>query len=157
MAAASRTPREQETREAEEHSRSWEPASRLPVPLPQPGVVFRWVRAASYGLADNTNVSASMREGWVPVNASDHPELQIMSDKDSRFPGCVEVGGLLLCKNSIENVTARREYYTKRAADQLASVDNSFFRENDPRMPLSKPERRTRVTFGSGTPGTNSE
>jgi hypothetical protein len=42
-----------------------------------------------------------------------------MSDRDSSFPENVEVGGLLLCKTAVENVTARREYYEKRAADQI--------------------------------------
>jgi hypothetical protein len=84
------------------------------------------------------------------VKAADHPELQITSDQDSRYPDGVEVGGLLLCKTAIENVTARRNYYEKRATDQMSTVDNSYLRENDPRMPLSRPERKTRTTFGTG-------
>jgi len=150
MAAASRTPRDNETREDEKREIVWRPSSLLPIPLPQPGFVFRWIRTATYGVADNKNVSARIREGWEPVKAVDHPELQIMSDRDSRFPDCVEVGGLLLCKNAIENVTARRKYYEKRATDQMSTVDNNYLRENDPRMPLLKPERKTRTTFGSG-------
>jgi len=150
MAAASRTPRDNETREDEKREIVWRPSSLLPIPLPQPGFVFRWIRTATYGVADNKNVSARIREGWEPVKAVDHPELQIMSDRDSRFPDCVEVGGLLLCKNAIENVTARRNYYEKRATDQMSTVDNNYLRENDPRMPLLKPERKTRTTFGSG-------
>jgi hypothetical protein len=150
MAAASRTPRDNETREDEKREIVWRPSSLLPIPLPQPGYVFRWIRTATFGVADNKNVSARIREGWEPVKAVDHPELQIMSDRDSRFPDCVEVGGLLLCKNAIENVTARRNYYEKRATDQMSTVDNNYLRENDPRMPLLKPERKTRTTFGSG-------
>lgn len=150
MAEASRTPREKETREAEKRESSWKPSSILPQPLPQPGYAFRWIRTSSFGTPDNKNVSARIREGWEPVKSEDHPELQIMSDRDSRFPGCVEVGGLLLCKTAVENVTARKEYYEKRATDQMATVDNNYLRENDPRMPLSKPERKTRTTFGSG-------
>ena len=103
-----------------------------------------------FGQSDNKNVSSRIREGWEPVKASDHPELQIMSDRDSRFPDNVEVGGLLLCKTATENVTARKGYYEKRATDQMTTVDNNCLRENDPRMPLSRPERRTRTTFGSG-------
>jgi len=112
--------------------------------------VFRWIRTAYFNKADNKNVSARIREGWEPVLSSEVPELQIASDRDSRFPENVEVGGLLLCKTSEANVTARKQYYEKRAADQLATVDNTFLRENDPRMPLSKPERKTRTTFGTG-------
>jgi hypothetical protein len=150
MAGPSRTPREQETREAAEKPKSWTPSSLLPKPLPQVGYQFRWIRTSYFGKGDNKNVSARIREGWEPVKASEVPELQIMSDKDSRFPENVEVGGLMLCKTATENVTARKEYYEKRAADQMATVDNSFFRENDPRMPLSRPERKTRTTFGTG-------
>jgi hypothetical protein len=149
-AEASRTNREADTREATQREQGWKPPSMLPVPIPEPGYAFRWIRTSMLGNADAKNVSARIREGWEPVRAEDHPELQLVSEGDSRFPGCVEVGGLLLCKTAIENVTARNRYYEKRAAEQISSVDNSFLRENDSRMPLSRPERRTRTTFGSG-------
>lgn len=144
-----RDTRDSETREAESRP-AFKPSSTLPQPFPQAGYSFRWIRTSSFGQPDNRNVSARIREGWEPVKAEDHPELQIISDRDSRFPGGVEVGGLLLCKTATENVTARRQYYEKRAAEQMSTVDNSYLRENDPRMPLLKPERRTRTTFGSG-------
>lgn len=150
MAEASRTAREKETREAEKRESSWRPTALLPIPLPQSGYVFRWIRTSTFGKPDNKNVSARIREGWEPVLASEHPELQIMSDRDSRFPDNVEVGGLLLCKTATENVTARKNYYEKRATDQMSTVDNNYLRENDPRMPLMKPERKSRTTFGSG-------
>jgi hypothetical protein len=102
------------------------------------------------GQADNTNVSAKFREGWEPVPASEHPELKIMSDHDSRFEGNVEVGGLLLCKNSKENVEARKEYIQEMNDRQMESVDNNYMRENDPRMPMLRPERSTKVSFGGG-------
>lgn len=122
----------------------------LPIPLPQPGYAFRWIRTSSFGQSDLKNVSARFREGWEPCRAEDHPEMSVISDRNSSFPGCIEIGGLLLCKTSEENVTARREYYEQRAAEQLSSVDNSFLRENNPIMPLAKPERRSRTTFGNG-------
>lgn len=79
----------------------------------------------------------------------DHPELQVMSDIDSRFEGNIEVGGLLLCKNTQENVEARQEYLQDVNDRQMESVDNSYLRESDP-MPVLKPERSTKVSFGSG-------
>jgi hypothetical protein len=102
------------------------------------------------GQVDNTNVSAKFREGWEPVRAEDHPELQVMSDIDSRFEGNVEVGGLLLCKNSRENIDGRNEYHQEMNNRQMESVDNNYLRENDPRMPMLRPERSTKVSFGSG-------
>lgn len=145
-----RTPRDAETRQATSRTMSWQPPSVLPDPNPEPGYVFRWVRTATLGQADNTNVSGKLREGWEPVRAEDHPELMLAADKDSRFKGNVEVGGLLLCKMPAEVAQQRDAYYRTMARNQMESVDNNYMRENDPRMPLLKPERTSRVTFGRG-------
>jgi hypothetical protein len=100
------------------------------------------------GHADNTNVSQKFREGWVPVKAEDHPELEVMSDIDSRFKGNIEIGGLLLCKAPEAKVRQREEYFERMAASQMESVDNNFLKQNDPRMPVLNPERSTRTSFG---------
>jgi hypothetical protein len=142
--------RETETRAARTRKQSWTPPDVLPVPDAEPGSVYRWVRVGSRGQPDNRNISKRMREGWEPVNAKDHPELKIMqTERDATFQDGVEIGGLVLCKNSAENVQSRKDYYERHAQQQMASVDNNFMRENDPRMPLLKPERRSRVSFGS--------
>ena len=74
--AEQRTKRDAESREVETRpSDSWLPASVLPTPAPQDGWVFRYIRTSTLGHADNTNVSQAFREGWVPVKAEDHPEL----------------------------------------------------------------------------------
>ena len=145
-----RTPRDSSTRENTERRKSWAPASRIPDPQQDGDYSYRWVRTSTLGQADNTNVSAKFREGWEPVRAEDHPDLQVMSDIDSRFEGNVEVGGLLLCKNAKETVEERKAYYNDVAQRQMDSVDNNFLRENDPRMPLLRPEKSTKVSFGSG-------
>ena len=82
------------------------------------------------------------------MRAEDHPELHVMSDIGSRFDGNVNVGGLLLCKAPKEKMESRTKYFQNVASSQMESVDNNFLRENDPRMPLNKPERSTRTTFG---------
>ena len=102
------------------------------------------------GNADNVNASKRFREGWEPVSAEDHPELMLTSDRNSDYEGNIEVGGLLLCKTSAENIAARREYYDELAQKQVDSVDQSYMRESDPRMPKLN-EKRSRVTFGGGS------
>jgi hypothetical protein len=82
------------------------------------------------------------------VRAEDHPEMQVMSDIGSRFEGNIEVGGLLLCKAPEAEMEKRRAYFDQMASNQMESVDNSFLRENDPRMPVLQPERSSRTTFG---------
>jgi len=149
---APREPRGLDSRESEERAKSWEPASILPDPTPQDGWVFRWIRTSMVGSSDNTNVSKRFREGWEPVRAEDHPELHIMSDHKSEFgaKGGIEVGGLLLCKAPQEVVEQRRAYYRNHAESQMQAVDNNYMRENDPRMPVLAPDRKTRVAFGKG-------
>jgi hypothetical protein len=120
----------------------------LPVPEPRPGIEYRWIRTSTLGQSDNTNVSSRFREGWTPVRAEDHPNLQVVSDIDSRFTDNIEVGGLLLCQNSTENVQARREAQLDQAQSQMNAVDNSYLRNSDPRMPVLNPERSTRTSFG---------
>jgi len=147
---ADRTPRELETRDTQTRVASWAPPTLLPDPNPEAGYTFRWIRTSTLSNADNTNVSKQFREGYVPVRAEDHPELKLESDHNSRFKGSVEVGGLLLCKIPTEVAKQREAYYSKQAQQQMDAVDNSLMRENDPRMPLLRPERSSRVTFGRG-------
>ena len=148
--AENRINRELETRERTVRKKAWTRPEVLPSPNPEPGYDFHWVRVSTQGQVDATNVSSKLREGWEPVKAKDHPELKVMSDYGSRFDGNVEVGGLLLCKNTRENVEARQEYIQEMTDRQMESVDNNYMRENDPRMPVLRPEKKTKVSFGSG-------
>ena len=141
---ANRDPRTLETRDTSERKVTWKRANALPDPDPQEGVEFRWIRTSTLGQSDNTNVSSKFREGWEPVKLEDHPELKVLPDVDSKFKGNVEVGGLLLCRNSKENMDARRDYHRNATASQMAAVDNNYMRESDPRMPVLKPEKSTR-------------
>jgi len=146
-----RTKRDSETRDKESRKVTWRPTTHLPDPEPQEGYVFRWIRTATIGVSDPLNVSTRRREGWEPVKAADHPELQIMSDVNAVMSDGIEIGGLMLCKTSRENADARKAYYNNLSEKQMEGVENSFLRENDPRMPLLKPMRKTRTTFGSST------
>ena len=146
-----RTDRSHDTREDfVREDDSWVPSSVLPTPDPQAGWIFRWIRTSTLGQSDNTNVSKKFREGWIAVKAEDHPELKVMPDINSQFNGNLEVGGLLLCKAPAEKMRARTKHYENVARRQMESVDSNYMRENDPRMPLLRPEKNTRTTFGKG-------
>ena len=151
MEKSNRMTRELDTREKMERPAKWMPPQLLPDPTPEAGYAYRWVRIASLGKDDATNISGKLREGWEPVKASDHPEIRLFgSDSNAKFPDCVEVGGLLLCKTPVEFTEQRNSYYRNQAEAQMQSVDNTYMRENDPRMPMFK-ERKSTVTFGKGT------
>jgi len=145
---ADRTPRTAETRDAGERKRTWQQPSALPTPEPKDGMSFGWIRTSTLGEADNRNVSMRFREGYTPVKAEDHPELMVMSDVDSRFKGNIEVGGLLLCSIPTEIVEDRNDQMAQKAKQQMDSVDRNYLRESDPRMPVLKPERSSRTSFG---------
>ena len=151
MEKSTRLARELDTREKTERPKQWMPPQLLPDPNPEEGYAFRWIRIASLGKDDATNISGKLREGWEPVRASDHPEIRMFgSSGNARFPDSVEVGGLLLCKTPVEFTEQRNSYYRNQAEAQMQSVDNTYMRENDPRMPMFK-ERKSTVTFGKGT------
>lgn len=144
-----RTTRDIEVRSTMERPKQWMPPQLLPDPNPEAGYAFRWIRVSTLGTADPMNVSSKMREGWEPVKASEHPEIQLMGAKTS-IPDSIEIGGLILCKTPIEFVQQRDAFYQQQSEGQMNSVDNNFMRENDPRMPLFR-ERQTKVSFGRGT------
>ena len=144
-----RVSREQDTRAANARP-LWKPLDQYPIPV-VPGLRFRWIRTILAGEPDTRNVSRRFREGWVPVRASDHPELLMRSDEQSRFPEGIEVAGMLLCQIAQPVVDSRNEYYSRTTDQQMTAVDNSMFKENVPGdhgMRIQTPTRKTRVTTG---------
>jgi hypothetical protein len=148
--AENRLARELTSRSQQERPKQWQRPETLPQPDKQPGYAYRWVRVSALGQADARNVSAKMREGWEPVRIEEQPQFKLLVDPNSRFKDNIEVAGLLLCKIPEDFVQQRTDYYAKLTKDQIESVDNSFMRENDPRMPLYR-ERKSTTSFGKGT------
>ena len=146
-----RMSRELSDRESEKRPATWAPPTVLPVPEPQDGYSFRWVRTAMRNEPDNMNVSRKLREGWEPVKIEDHPELKVLPDIDTRFEGNVVVGGLMLCKMASEILEQKKAYHEQQAQTQIEAVENNYLREQDARMPMLPSERSTRVTFGDGS------
>lgn len=145
-----RIDRELDTRNEFKRAEKWQPTALLPEPNKKPGWEYRWIRTSLLNVADNINVSNSMREGWEPVKASDHPEMKVMPDPNSRFPDSIEIGGLLLCKIPEEFIAQRREYYNNMTKSQTQAVDNNFLKDNDARMPLFQDKKST-ASFGKGS------
>jgi len=146
-----RTPRSLETR-ASEARYVYTPSSTLPDPTPVPGVSFRWIATHILSIADPTNVSRKMRDGWEPVKAVDHPELLLTGDKS----GNVEVGGLMLCSMPTARLKSISDYYANQNTSQMESVDSKFMRNSDPRMPLFS-EHKSSTTRGSNGFGSGSK
>lgn len=141
--------RELETRVQQERPKQWAPAETLPEPDKQPGFAYRWIRVSTLNQADPRNLSGKLREGWEPVKVSEQPKFQLLIDPNSRFKDNIEIGGLLLCKTPSEFVEQRSAHFNDQTQAQTLAIDNSFMRENDPRMPLFN-ERKSTTSFGRG-------
>jgi len=129
---------------------AWQAPETLPFPDERPGWKHRYIRISTMGVADPSNISSKLREGYEPCKAEDYPEMMVYATTEGRFKGNIEIGGLLLCRIPSEFMEQRAAYYDKQNKAQMESVDNTFMRESDPRMPLFK-QRESKVSFGSGS------
>ena len=145
-----RSPRSAESRDKESRRKPWQPPSLLDAPPPPQGYVYRWIRESMIGQNDPANMSKRVREGWEPVRAEDHPDFEAPSIEDGKHAGVIGVGGLILAKIPKETVEERRAYYQNLSDSQIQAVDNDLMRESNQVMPISNPNRTTKVTFGKG-------
>lgn len=130
-------------------SKPWAPPSMLDAPEPPEGYHYRWVRESTVGVADSTNMSKRLREGYEPVRAEDHPDFMAPTIQDGRHAGLIGVGGLILAKIPNETKDQRNAYYQNQTDGQMQSVDNNLMKANNAAMPLSAPDRKTSVSFGN--------
>jgi hypothetical protein len=100
------------------------------------------------GFDDRKNLSARLREGFELVRAEEYPDFDLPTIQDGKHAGVIAVGGLVLARIPTEIVQQRKAYYNGQTRDQLTAVDNDLLREQHPSMPIIKPERQSRVTFG---------
>lgn len=144
MATNDRTPREHTSREVEKRY-EYVPASSLPEPKADPMFSYRWVATHVMGTLDPVNASKRFRDGWEPCKAVDHPELFLPGNNE----GNVEIGGLMLCRMPKERALARQRYFSEQNDKQMESVDGSYMRQGDARMPLFS-EKSSEVSRGGG-------
>ena len=136
------------TREKETRRRPWTPPSRLDAPPAPEGFKHRWIRAEVNGFQDKQNVYGRLREGYELVRAEEYPDWDLPTINDGKHAGVIAVGGLVLARIPNELVRQRTDYYRKQTQQQLQAVDNDLMREQHPSMPVLRPERQSRVTFG---------
>jgi hypothetical protein len=143
-----KTSRDEKTREATSRVKFWKPPNSLDAPEAPAGFVHRWIRAEVLGHSDAKNVHARFREGYEPVRADKYPNFKAPVIDSGQHKGVIGVGGLILCRIPEELVEQRKAYFKKRTESLTESVENEPLKEQHPSMPISKPERQTRVTFG---------
>ena len=141
-----KTPRAAQTREKTTRRKPWAPPSSLDAPPAPDGFKHRWIRAEVMGVDDNKNLSARLREGFELVRADG--DTQYPTIQEGKYKGVIGVGGLLLAKIPVEIVEERMEYFAQQTQDKETAISNDLLKEEHPSMPISKPDRQSRVTFG---------
>ena len=150
MAEIKRESRESESRQVDVRPAMWKPPETLPMPDSRPGWVHRYIRTSILGAPDASNISAKLREGYEPCKAADYPEMMMHANQEGRFKGNIEVGGLILCRIPAEFMDQREAHFSRQNKAQMESVDNTYMKDNDPRMSKFA-ERSSKVTFGTGS------
>jgi hypothetical protein len=145
-----RAVRDLESRDTTYRPSYWKAPEVLPMPDERPGWKHRYVRLSTNGVADPSNISSKLREGYEPCKADEYPELMMHAAIEGRFRGGIEIGGLLLCRIPAEFMEQRAKHFANLNQSQMESVDNNFLRESNPKMPLFS-EKKSNVTFGTGT------
>ena len=135
MTDSKRQPREAATRAKTQRRKPWAPPSKLEAPEAPAGFKHRWIRTSIRG---------------EPVRADEYPDLEGVypSIEDGKHAGTIGVGGLMLARIPEETVEERTEYFREQTRTQMDAVDQNLMREQDSSMPIHKPDRRSRVTFG---------
>ena len=148
-----RNSRSAETRDSQTRRTPWKPPSMLDAPEAPPGYQFRWIREATRGHDDKSNMSKRIREGYEPVRAEDYPDFEAPTVDSGSNKGVIGVGGLILAKVPVETAQERTEYFQDQARTAMDGVDQNFMRESDARMPIkdSDIQRTSKVAFGSKT------
>ncbi len=138
--------REQNTREEEW---TFEEPNALDIPdavkarFDNEGMALRWIRVSLQGKDDITNVGKKLQTGWVFVTPDEVPEMALTSfvRDEGRYQGSVCRGDVALVKMPAGKVTARREYYEKKANDQMDAVNSQLMKNSDSRMPITNSSR----------------
>lgn len=146
-----RTSRSASSRDKVSRRTPWKPPSALDAPPAPTGFKHRWIRESVLGQDDKSNVSKRVREGSEPVRAEEYPDFDAPTIQDGLHAGVIGVGGLILARIPEETVNERKEYYDGLTADAMRAVDSDLMRESDPAMPMSKPQRSSKITFGKGS------
>jgi hypothetical protein len=126
---------------------TWRRPSMLDAPQARPGYVLKWVRYRAGNAEDTDNLEKRMSEGWRPVRKSTVKRVhELTADLHGKYGQYIVKRGLILMELPEKLHAQRMAAYQEKLARMTESIDRNLFKENDPRMPLLKPVRKTRVT-----------
>jgi hypothetical protein len=128
---------------------AFEEPNKLPDPLPELGYLYQWICTSIGGRPDLDNVEMMFRAGWAPVKQDEQPHILVFTEGRSDWVrnGCIEIGGLLLCKKPEEYVLAKIRHYEDLVSARLNSFRDQVFAASRREMPL-KGEWQSYAEYG---------
>lgn len=116
----------------------YEEPNKLPDPIPDLGFVYQWIATTIGGQPWPENVEKMLRDGWVAVPQVEQSHILLLAEGRSQWirSGCIEIGGLLLCKKPEELVAGKVRHYETLVAGRLNSFRESVFAMARPGMPV---------------------
>lgn len=118
---------------------AYEEPNRLPDPVPDLGYSYQWIATVLGGQPQLENVAMMFRAGWAPVLQEEQSHILMLAEGRSQWvrSGCIEIGGLLLCKKPEEEVSKRVRHYEDLVERRLTSFRDTVFNMSRREMPIS--------------------
>ena len=146
MAETERTPRVQQTRNAdpvhENYDDMWEQKGMLDtrnIPV-KPGMTQRWVRTLERnGTPDKNNVFRKMNEGWRIRLRSEVEQGAHIPNIDFDGQDCIGIHGMILMERPIKQHESQRKHFRKQSSEQMRGVEQNLFNVHDPASKLGRP------------------
>jgi hypothetical protein len=117
---------------------AYEEPNKLPDPIPDLGYEYQWIAVTLGGNDWLENVDKMFRDKWVPVRQDEQPHIMMLREGRSYWirNGCIEIGGLLLCKKPDELVAQKIRHYENLVEGRLNSFRDQVFAMSRREMPL---------------------
>jgi hypothetical protein len=117
---------------------AYEEPNRLPDPIPDLGYAYQWICTVLGGQPALENVDMMFRAGWEPVKQDEQPHILMLTEGRSAWVrnGCIEIGGLLLCKKPEEKVAQKLRHYDNLVEGRLNSFRDAVFAMSRREMPV---------------------
>lgn len=139
-----RTTREANTRDNTKKPETYAPPPLLPMPPPEDGYVFKYIRKSTLGQIDTRNMARRAQQGWQMCRKEQYPDIAKIIDPFGNTGDYIESGGLVLAKLSLETANGIRLHNIRQAKAQSRAVDNNYFSLKDRGVEVFRdPESRT--------------
>lgn len=127
----------------DQEDRPWVLGQSLEAPPPRENMRQRWIRVASRGQDDPTNVARKMREGWKPRPLDTVPVgFHLPSISHGEWAGCIGIEGMVLMEMPEKMAKKRDAFFRQKTETITNGIEGELQSQSNPMMPIEQ-ERKT--------------